>query len=119
MARGYSRCSGCTPTVCVGTRANRRGWAGAGAALGAGQGRAVCPVPVEVRAPVHEFRRMVLAGQDQMELDVSSRLITPLRDATFVTVTRTGLKAALRPKKLNCEPDFLEFPRPHLCGVER
>src|SRR5260370_13032310 len=110
-ARGYSRCSGCTPTACVGTRTKRRGCDGtrSGAMLSAGT-RDTCESGCGPGA----------AWQDSTAglADHDSNGIT--RFVALISPSRTPLPSRwLRHTKLTCPIDFLELPRPQLRAVER
>jgi hypothetical protein len=62
LARGYSRCSGCTPTACVGTRMNRRGSSGLKSGLQQSTGLGPAgPGPVD-RAVASDGVSVVLEG---------------------------------------------------------
>ena len=111
LARGYSRCSGCTPTACVGTRTKRRGCAGwrSGARRRAGTRGASgisCGPAADSRA--------ASAGSSGHDSNGATRFVALIKPSETPLYSRW-----LWPNKLNNLTDFLDLPRPRLCGAER
>jgi len=100
VARGYSRCSGSTPMACVGTRRNRRGWLRhrRGARRSAGTCASGCATIAASRVSAAG-----LASHNSNAVAGFVALIWP---------SGTPLHCRWqRPNNLNCQTDFLEFPR--------
>jgi hypothetical protein len=114
MARGYSRCSGCTPTACVGTRTNRRGCPGTGSGARRSAGpRGLSGTGCGPRAGSRASANG-LGGQDSNRGTHFVALITPSETAIHFRRLAAGLKAAATSQQT--ELAFWNFPV-HTCAV--
>src|SRR5580693_84188 len=111
VARGYSRCSGKTPTAWVGTRAKRRGCAGTRSGFSRNAGARGVSGPKLGRS---------LPAQTSAESSSGQFSNGSARFDAFNVPSETPVHCRWQwPNKLNFQTVFLELPRPHPRGAER